>query len=66
MRRRDIIVGDPDDAASFMGAICSKQHLDKIRSYMDIAREDGGTIVVGGNVPVVKGCVPLAARRPAH
>jgi aminomuconate-semialdehyde/2-hydroxymuconate-6-semialdehyde dehydrogenase len=54
--RRDFIervsalkVGDPLDADTDVGAIVSRQHFDKIMSYIDLARKEGGTILTGGN-----------------
>lgn len=41
-------VGDPNDPATDVGAIVSKQHFEKILSYIDLAREEGGTILCGG------------------
>jgi aminomuconate-semialdehyde/2-hydroxymuconate-6-semialdehyde dehydrogenase len=41
-------VGDPNDAATDVGAIVSKQHFEKILSYIDLAKEEGGTILTGG------------------
>ena len=37
-----IKVGDPEEEDVFMGALNSKQHLEKVRSYMGYAVEDGG------------------------
>jgi aminomuconate-semialdehyde/2-hydroxymuconate-6-semialdehyde dehydrogenase len=42
-------VGDPQEEDTDVGAIVSKQHFDKIISYIDLAREEGGTILTGGN-----------------
>ncbi len=42
-------VGDPLEADTDVGAIVSKQHFDKIMSYIELAREEGGTILTGGN-----------------
>ncbi len=42
-------VGDPMSDDSRLGAIVSKIHYDKILSYIDLAKEEGGTILVGGN-----------------
>lgn len=42
-------VGDPLAADTNIGAIVSLQHFDKIMSYLDIAREEGGTFLTGGN-----------------
>ena len=41
-------VGDPFDADTDVGAIVSKQHFDKILSYINLAREEGGIILTGG------------------
>lgn len=43
-------VGNPSDESNFMGAVVSKPHLEKIASYVQLAREEGGKIVCGGNV----------------
>ena len=41
-------VGDPLEADTDVGAIVSKQHFDKIMSYIDLAKAEGGTILTGG------------------
>jgi aminomuconate-semialdehyde/2-hydroxymuconate-6-semialdehyde dehydrogenase len=41
-------VGDPLDANTDVGAIVSKQHFDKIISYIDLAKKEGGTVLTGG------------------
>ena len=41
-------VGDPLDADTDVGAIVSKPHFDKIMSYIDLAKTEGGTILTGG------------------
>ena len=41
-------VGDPLDADTDVGAIVSKQHFEKIMSYIDLAKTEGGTILTGG------------------
>jgi aminomuconate-semialdehyde/2-hydroxymuconate-6-semialdehyde dehydrogenase len=48
-------IGDPLDAETRMGAIVSKVHFDKINYHIDLAREEGGKILVGGNVVKVNG-----------
>jgi aminomuconate-semialdehyde/2-hydroxymuconate-6-semialdehyde dehydrogenase len=42
-------VGDPKDPSTDVGAIVSEQHFDKIVSYIELAKEEGGTILTGGN-----------------
>ena len=41
-------VGDPLLPDTDIGAIASKQHFDKIMSYIDLAQAEGGTILTGG------------------
>ncbi|MGB0850226.1 MAG: aldehyde dehydrogenase [Bacteroidia bacterium] len=41
-------VGDPMESDSRMGAIVSKPHYEKILSYIDIAKSEGGKILTGG------------------
>ncbi|CAN5173546.1 aldehyde dehydrogenase [soil metagenome] len=47
-RVADLRVGDPLDADTDVGAIVSKPHFDKIMSYIDLAKEEGGTVLTGG------------------
>ncbi len=42
-------VGDPLAPETDVGAIVSRQHFDKIISYIELAKEEGGTILTGGN-----------------
>ena len=41
-------VGDPRAADTDVGAIVSKQHFDKIMSYIELAKAEGGTVLTGG------------------
>jgi len=43
-----ITVGDPMDKATLMGPQVSMEQLNKIRSYVGIAREEGATVLSGG------------------
>ncbi len=47
-RTRALSVGDPESAKSDLGAINSKRHFDKIISYIDLAKQEGGKILCGG------------------
>ena len=40
--------GDPLDTDTMIGAQASRQQFDKILSYIQIAREEGGQILTGG------------------
>jgi aminomuconate-semialdehyde/2-hydroxymuconate-6-semialdehyde dehydrogenase len=44
-----LTVGDPMDDKNRMGAIVSKQHMEKILSYIELAKQEGGKILTGGN-----------------
>ncbi len=41
-------VGDPLEPDTDVGAIVSRQHLDKIMSYIDLAQTESGTVLTGG------------------
>ena len=41
-------VGHPTDEKVNLGAIVSKPHYEKILSYIELAKEEGGTILTGG------------------
>lgn len=47
-RVKGLKVGPPQEADSRMGAVVSKPHMEKILSYIDLAVEEGGTILHGG------------------
>lgn len=40
--------GNPFDESNRVGAIVSKSHMEKILSYIEIAKAEGGTILCGG------------------
>jgi aminomuconate-semialdehyde/2-hydroxymuconate-6-semialdehyde dehydrogenase len=42
-------IGDPLDDATDIGALISDAHLQKVMGYIDLAKQEGGTIVAGGN-----------------
>jgi aminomuconate-semialdehyde/2-hydroxymuconate-6-semialdehyde dehydrogenase len=41
-------VGDPSDEATDLGALISGQHLEKVQSYVELAKEEGGNLLTGG------------------
>jgi aminomuconate-semialdehyde/2-hydroxymuconate-6-semialdehyde dehydrogenase len=43
--------GDPLEDGTEQGAIVSKTQLEKVKFYVDLAREEGGQIVLGGAPP---------------
>lgn len=42
-------VSFPDDPKAHMGAVVSKPHMEKVLSYVELAKEEGGTVLTGGN-----------------
>lgn len=47
-RTKQLVVGDPADEKTKMGAIVSKAHQEKILNYIELAKQEGGTILCGG------------------
>jgi len=47
-RTKELKVGHPSDENVNLGAVVSKAHYDKILSYIDIAKDEGGNILTGG------------------
>jgi aminomuconate-semialdehyde/2-hydroxymuconate-6-semialdehyde dehydrogenase len=46
---RKLRVGDPQIAASDLGAVVSRAHFDKVMGHIALAREEGGKILCGGD-----------------
>lgn len=47
-RVKTMKVGDPNEEGINMGAIVSLPHKEKVLSYIQLAKEEGGTILTGG------------------
>lgn len=41
-------VGGPFDESSKMGAVVSRSHMEKVLSYVELAKQEGGTVLCGG------------------
>lgn len=54
-RVKALKVGDPNEDASNLGAIVSLQHKQKILGYIQLAQQEGGTILCGGKGAAVEG-----------
>lgn len=46
-----IRVGPPDDPATEVGPLIHPEHWQKVRGYMEVARQEGATVRVGGDRP---------------
>ncbi|HUY19885.1 MAG TPA: aldehyde dehydrogenase family protein [Candidatus Binataceae bacterium] len=60
---KSIRLGNPLDAATEMGPLTSMGHRDRVLSYCEVARQQGGEIILGGKGPddpaLAKGCYLL-------
>jgi aminomuconate-semialdehyde/2-hydroxymuconate-6-semialdehyde dehydrogenase len=54
-------LGPPEDAATGMGPLISREHLGKVLSYYKLAREEGAAVVTGGGVPAMTGALAEGA-----
>jgi aminomuconate-semialdehyde/2-hydroxymuconate-6-semialdehyde dehydrogenase len=54
-RTRALKVGDPREAGNDLGALVSSGHREKVLSYVELARREGGTILCGGDAVKVDG-----------
>lgn len=52
---KKLTVGDPFEEGINVGALVSKAHWEKVLSYIHLAKEEGGTILCGGNAVSPKG-----------
>lgn len=54
-KTKKLRLGAPAHKDTKVGAIVSKPHYDKILSYIELAKEEGGEILVGGNAAKPQG-----------
>lgn len=52
---KQLKIGNPFDEDTNLGALVSKEHLQKVSSYIQLAEKEGGKILFGGNRVKVKG-----------
>lgn len=45
---KKLTVGDPMNDSNRIGAIVSKPHYEKVKSYIELAQEEGGKVLIGG------------------
>lgn len=51
---KQLKVGHPSDKTTDIGALVSKSHLEKVLNYINIAKEEGGILLCGGNKVTLK------------
>lgn len=54
-RTKELVVGDPLEEKTKVGAVNSEAHMKKILSYIALAKQEGGKILTGGNQVTVMG-----------
>merc|ERR1712127_483043 len=47
---RNLVVGNPLEANTKMGPVCSRQHYDKVMSYIHLAKKNGHQIICGETI----------------
>ena len=48
-KTKNLVVGDPKDPKSKLGAVVSKEHQEKVLSYIELAKKEGGSVLAGGH-----------------
>lgn len=54
-KAKEMKVGNPADASTRIGAVVSKPHKEKILSYIELAKQEGGTVLCGGHEVKLEG-----------
>lgn len=55
-RTKALVVGNPLDPKTHVGALISPEHMAKVESYVAAGKDEGATLVYGGERVVVPGC----------
>ena len=50
-KTKELVVGDPFDPKTKVGALISKEHYERVLSYVELAKEEGGEVITGGVRP---------------
>lgn len=54
-RTKELVVGDPLEEKTKIGAVNSEAHMRKILAYIELAKQEGGKILTGGNQLKING-----------
>jgi len=54
-RSKELVVGDPLEEKTRVGALVSAAHMNKVLDYIDLAKKEGGQILCGGNRLTIAG-----------
>src|SRR4051812_49149873 len=47
-KTKELSIGDPASEKTKIGAVVSKEHKEKVLSYIQLAKDEGGTVLCGG------------------
>ncbi|GAX90367.1 aldehyde dehydrogenase [Effusibacillus lacus] len=50
-RTKELVVGDPFDPKTKIGALVSEEHYERVTGYIELAKQEGGQILTGGRRP---------------
>ncbi|MEW9670945.1 aldehyde dehydrogenase [Ammoniphilus sp. 3BR4] len=50
-KTKELVVGDPFDPNTKVGALIGEEHYQRVNSYIELAKEEGGEILTGGRRP---------------
>ncbi|MDA5110463.1 aldehyde dehydrogenase [Brevibacillus thermoruber] len=50
-KTKELLVGDPFHEKTKVGALISEEHYQRVTQYIELARQEGGTILLGGRRP---------------
>ncbi|OQP05260.1 5-carboxymethyl-2-hydroxymuconate semialdehyde dehydrogenase [Geobacillus sp. 46C-IIa] len=50
-KTKELVVGDPFDPKTNVGALISEEHYERVMGYIELAKEEGGRILTGGKRP---------------
>lgn len=50
-KTKELVIGDPFDPNTKVGALVGEEHFERVTSYIELAKKEGGTILIGGKRP---------------
>src|SRR5262249_18758114 len=54
-RTKKLEIGDPLEESTDQGAVVSRNHFDKVMSYLRLAHDEGGKVLCGGEAASITG-----------
>ncbi|MEE2931668.1 MAG: aldehyde dehydrogenase [Bacteroidota bacterium] len=55
LKSKELVVGEPKNDQSNLGAVVSLEHMENILSRIELAKEEGGEILLGGKRKILEG-----------